>query len=257
MQTRQYLISEMTWPEVETARQAAPLAIIPTGSCEQHGPHLALETDSVRANEMAKRIAERLAPRAVVTPCLTIAVSEHHMDFPGTLSLSPLTFQQVLYEVIGSLAHHGWRKVFVLNGHGGNEAAIGIAAARAQTEFRGLLVATSGITPLVQDLARKLATSPRTGHACEIETSQTLYLAPQSVRVDRLEAARFLDTELPQTGVNAVGRVRLAKRFSEITANGALGDARQSSAAMGQELIEEALARVCCFLEAFIRESPD
>lgn len=254
MQTIRYLLSEMTWQEVDVARQNAPLAIIPTGSCEQHGPHLALETDTVRAVEFSKRIAERLSPRGVITPSLNVGVSEHHMDFAGTLSLSPLTFQQVLYEVIASLYQHGWRKIFVLNGHGGNEAAIGVAVAHAQKDLRNLLIAYSGITPLVPDLARQLAASPRTGHACEIETSQTLYLSPQSVRRDRLEAAAFLNDEMPMTDISGAGRVRVARRFSEITANGALGDARQSSVEIGEKLVLLALDRVCQFLEEFLKE---
>lgn len=250
------LLAEMTWPEVEAARQRAPLALLPVGACEQHGPHMALETDTARAEEFCVLLARRLAPRAVVAPCVPVGVSEHHMAFPGTLTLSAVTLQQVLYELGESLYRHGWRRLFILNGHGGNEPAVGVAAGRLQAAFPDLRVAYSGITPVVPDVARELAVSKVNGHACEIETSQTLYLRPHLVHPDRYEPGALLPTaDLPYAGQNGPGRVRFPQPFHLATANGALGDPRASSVEVGRQLVETALDRLSEFLEPFLASS--
>lgn len=252
-QIQRIALAEMTWPEVEEARRTAPLVIIPTGSCEQHGPHLALETDAVRATEMSRLLAARLAPRAVIAPTLTLGVSEHHMGFPGTLTLSPLTFQAILYDVVSSLARHGWRRVFILNGHGGNEAAVGVAVGRLQADLPEVNIAWSGITPVVSDLAKQFATAELTGHACEIETSQALYLAKSLVRMDKLSAGTGQAEVLgANASVGSSGRVHAPRRFEDLSQNGALGDARSATEDAGRVMIETALDRLCEFLEPWI-----
>ncbi len=76
-------LSQMTWPEVDRAKREAPLVNVPVGSCEPHGPALALETDLVRAVRLVERVAEKLAPRAVVAPGMPYGVSEHYIAFPA------------------------------------------------------------------------------------------------------------------------------------------------------------------------------
>lgn len=251
-------IAEMTWPEVETAARQAPLAIVPTGSCEQHGRHLALATDTVRAEEFADRLAQRLSPRAVVTPCLTVGVSPHHMAFPGTLTLSPHTFGQVLYEVVESLYSHGWRYVYILNGHGGNNQATGATVSRLQAALAGLRIAWSGITPVVADIGRSIATGPGASHASEVETAQVLYLAPRLVR------ERFLDrgeADSPAVEryrrVSAPGGVHAPLPFDRVSADGSTGNPWDATRAGGETLIETALDRVSSFLKEFLDHEED
>src|SRR5690242_15451434 len=94
------MLHEMTWPQAARALARAEVAILPVGSTEQHGPHLRLATDTAIAGQLARRLAEHLAPRAVVAPPIPLGVSYHHMDFPGSLTLSPETLQAVLVEVV-------------------------------------------------------------------------------------------------------------------------------------------------------------
>ena len=249
-----FLLAEMTWPEVAAARERAPLALVPVGSCEQHGPHLALQTDAVRAWEFTKRLAERLDPRAVVAPLIPVGVSEHHMAFPGTLTLDPITFQQVVYELVRSLYRHGWRRVFVVNGHGGNDAALGVLMTRLMADFPDLGAAWSGITAMAPDVVRTVKRTERTGHSCEVEASQAMYLAPHLVRADRLTAGQIRPEAL--NGNADGGKIHLAQRYERITANGALGDARYATSEAGREIVETALDRVQAFLERFL-ETPD
>ncbi len=247
-------LSELTWPEAARTRSAAPLVIVPAGACEQHGPALALSTDTVRAEEVAVRLAQRLAPRALVSPAVPFGVSEHHMAFAGTISLGPLTYQQVVYEVVQSLYRHGWRHVFVLNGHGGNAAAITVALQRLQADYPDLLAAWAGITNVVRDVAKRLASSEITGHSCEIETSQVMALAPSLVRLDRLARGSASRAELGSLG--ALSRsgfdIQFPQPFHRLSASGALGDATRASEAAGTELIDQVVDRLAAFLNEFI-----
>lgn len=258
----QILLAQMTWPEAKSAVERAPLAIVPTGACEQHGAHMSLDTDTVRAEGFSRRLAEELAPRAIVTPCLTPGVSSHHMAFAGTLAVSPVTFQQMLYEVVESLYSHGWRYVFIVNGHGGNMSACGVAAGRLQADFPDLAVAWTGITSLVSDVAAEYTVGSKAAHSSEIETSQTLYFEPSRVRADVLESAR--QSGKPPTrypGVSGVAGIKAPRPFHKVSPDGATGTPSAASAELGEKLIETAVVRATEFLENFLagatEEVPD
>lgn len=249
-----HVLAEMSWPQVAEAQQHAPLAIVPVGSCEQHGMGLAVGTDAVRAWEFALRVADRLSPRAVLAPLLPIGVSEHHMGLPGTLTFDPVTFQQVVVEMVHSLHRQGWRKVFVLNGHGGNDAAVDIAVTRARREIADLSIAWSGITPLVGDLIADLDISDVYGHACEVETSQALYLAPALVHPDELAPGTTARADLGPAGelARATRGVHFRQPYDRISKTGSLGDQTKATREIGERLVETALDRLAAFLSGFI-----
>ena len=119
------------------------LLVLPVGSTEQHGPHLATGTDALIATAIAERAAAAAAspPTILLAPTLAYGASAHHLPFGGTLSLDVATFQLVLRDLLASAASAGVGRVFVLNGHGGNAAACAIAVAEASREL-GLLAAT-------------------------------------------------------------------------------------------------------------------
>src|SRR3954447_15782833 len=121
------VLADLTWPELNELRDEIDLVLIPVGSNEQHGPNLALQMDSVGAFEFARRASARMAPRLLVAPVVPWGVSHHHMVFPGTITLSPDTFIQVILEIVETLHHHGFERFMIVNGHGGNNAAIDIA----------------------------------------------------------------------------------------------------------------------------------
>jgi creatinine amidohydrolase len=115
-------LPHMTWKEVEEALKRTDMVIIPVGSIEQHGHHLPLCTDIYAAIEQCKLIAQEAD--VLVAPPLLVGLSEHHMGFPGTLTLSPETFEAVLYETAQSLIRHGFKKILFYNGHGGNTTSV-------------------------------------------------------------------------------------------------------------------------------------
>jgi creatinine amidohydrolase len=159
------------------------LLVLPVGTIEQHGPHLATGTDALIVTSIAERAAAAAArPETILlAPTLAYGASDHHLPFGGTLSLGISTFQLVLADLLASVAAAGCRRVFVLNGHGGNAAACSIAVAEASREH-GLLAATALASDLVDPADVE---GPKRGHAGSFETSLVLVLDGDRVRPER------------------------------------------------------------------------
>src|SRR5688500_47793 len=110
-------LNEMTWPEVRAAAQQTPpvVAILPIAAIEQHGPHLAVSTDTAVVTAIAEQVEAALAQTVLLCPTLPFGSSHHHLAFPGTLSLSPELYVQVLVELVDSLLESGFRSIVLLN----------------------------------------------------------------------------------------------------------------------------------------------
>lgn len=245
-------LARLTWPEAEQALKSARLALVPVGSCEQHGPHLTLETDIAIATAFARRLADDLGELAVLCPPLGYGLSEHHLAFPGTLTLRPGTFVGFLSDVVESLAHWGIRRVLVVNGHGGNVDAIRLAARGARRDHDALVAGVMWAQLAADETARH-AQSERYGHACEIETSVAIVLAPDCVHADRVaepRPARARDALTDPPGA----LVDRPVGFEEWTENGALGDPRLASAEIGTAVVEVAFERALGYARRFAEE---
>ena len=139
MKMRSYYLGELTWPDVKDFLTEHDVAIVPVGSCEQHGPHLPIDTDAYDAFWLSLKASEK-AQCAIVALPLNYGVSLHHMDFPGTVTLSPHTLEQVAYEVVYSLTKHGFKKILFENGHGGNTPALEAAVQRIKADTNAFVV---------------------------------------------------------------------------------------------------------------------
>jgi creatinine amidohydrolase len=123
MSDKKYLLEQMTWPEALKAFSGdTTVVVIPTGSTEQHGPHLPLGTDFLIAHDLARRVGERAD--VIVTPTLPIGYAEYHTAFPGTLSIHEDTLARVYMDVCEHLVRYGATHILVVNGHGGNMTAL-------------------------------------------------------------------------------------------------------------------------------------
>lgn len=245
-----YILTQMTWPQVRSALDTVRLAIIPTGSCEQHGPNMTLETDSAICYALAHNLAQRLYPRALLAPVVPWGVSPHHMHFPGTITLRPQTFKAIVWDVVSSLKEHGLAYFLLVNGHGGNSAPLNLLAARLRREL-DVDVAGMFYLQLAADVAKAGARTPVYGHACEVEASVGLYLAPRTVRSERVAGA-VQPYAHPHTDIKSATRVDYPFRFEELTTNGAVGDARLATPELGEEIVETTLARTLEFLESWL-----
>jgi creatinine amidohydrolase len=242
-------LAHLTWLDAQEAIAEAKLAVFAVGSCEQHGPHLSLETDSAIARAFARRLADDLGGRALLCPSLSYGLSEHHMGFAGTLTLRAETLLGFLSDLVESLAHWGVRRLLVVNGHGGNIDAIRLAA-RAARRDHGALVAGVMWSQLAADEIAQRVTSERYGHACEAETSVAMVLAPESVRAERIAEPQPAGRSDSLTDPPSP-RVDRPTWFHEWTENGALGDPRLATSELGNVIVETAYARALEFARRF------
>ena len=174
-------LPQMTWVEVERALTHTDAIIIPLGSIEQHGRHLPLGTDTYEAVETAKLIAQKAD--VLVAPVVTAGLSPHHMGFPGTITLSPETFEAVVFETAQSLIRHGFRKILIFNGHGGNNVSVANIIQKINQTTRAAAFDLGRI-----EIARQEPLYPPIPwdvHAGVEETSMMLYLAGSLVDMSK------------------------------------------------------------------------
>jgi creatinine amidohydrolase len=219
-------LAETTWTEADAE---ADVALLPVGSTEQHGPHAPLGTDTLAAEAVAARGAEAYDGEAVVAPAVPVGVSEEHRHFAGTLWVSPDTFRAYVRETVESLAHHGWNRVVVINGHGGNVDALRELSARLTRDGVAYTVPFTWFDGVETDLEM--------GHAGPMETSLLLATRPELVREGRLDEAAT--DGAARWGEWAAG-VNLAYDSAEFASNGVVGDPREASEQQGEDLLEAA-----------------
>ena len=200
---RAVFLSDMTHEDVAERLGRPNVVLVPVGATEQHGPHLPIDTDIRIATEFCRAAAERVADEiaAVVVPPLPFGISEHHMAFPGTLTLRPETFIAAVYDVTHSLVRHGFDRFILVNGHGGNQGAVHVVAQKLRLEAGASHVYFFAEWALAADAYSEVRESAPGGanHACEYETSVYMALAPQRVRFER--AVREMPPPVVEGGV--------------------------------------------------------
>jgi len=237
------VLEEMTWPEARDAFRSRPVCVVPVGAVEQHGHHLPLNTDSINVCELARRAAEQ-AGNTLVAPVIDVGVSWNHINFPGTLSLRLRTLVDVIKDVSGCLARHGAGRIILLNGHGGNIAAVQ-AAAEELREEQGLTIGVV-YTPLLVERSKRVFESTIEWHADEAETSATLFLNPETVRMDRAVnehprpvVSKFFKFE-EEALTKSVVSYGLPKTDT-ISDSGTVGDAKMATLEKGAAVMTEAI----------------
>src|SRR5262245_35122432 len=112
-------LTDLKWPDIDALSRDVPI-VIPIAALEQHGRHMPLFTDSLLLGEVVRRATAKLADRVLFTPLMWLGNSEHHLDFPGTMSAAPRTYLDLLRETAENFLFHGFRRIVFVNGHGGN-----------------------------------------------------------------------------------------------------------------------------------------
>jgi creatinine amidohydrolase len=244
-----YLLAEMTWEEVREALKTAKLAIIPIGAHEQHGPHMVESCDAVLAAKMAEKLAEKLFPYALVTPTINFGVSQHHINFPGTISLRPTTLITLLTDIITSLKHHGIEKFLLLNAHGGNQATLNVASTTLEVEHN-VEVYYAKTTASAKNAISNHIKSSLFGHSCEREVSEAMVLAPELIRFDKLTKGDIQEGKWQK--LRPGNSIQGNYQYEEMTANGCIGDATKASEELGKLIVEEALENLTDAVKSFL-----
>jgi creatinine amidohydrolase len=227
-----YLLEELGWPDVADYLQRDDRLILVVGSTEQHGRHMTFASDVWQPWEIARQLSERTG--VLLAPPLNFGMSLHHLGFPGTLSLQPRTLVSVVVDLLDSAYVHGFRHILLLNGHGGNTAAIQVALAETLNELHGLEVRLGSwfLEPPVTQVLLDAFPGERGGHADAGETSMVMAIRPDVVRLDR--AAHSPDA--PR------GLFLTRQVFVEHYPHGVIGnDPRRASPELGQRILAVAV----------------
>ena len=179
-------LQELTWPEIAEYLQSERIVLVPIGSTEQHGPAGPLGVDTMVAITLVEDVAARAG--VLCAPPLWYGDSSHHGHFAGTISLSPDTLVQVVRDVCRSLAHHGFDRIVLVNGHKGSNLPALTSAVRVlhERELPDVLFAIADPLHLARSAAPDIK-EVREHHAGELELSHVLHRFPGSIRMDRLE----------------------------------------------------------------------
>jgi creatinine amidohydrolase len=180
------LLSDLTWPEVNALDRSTPV-VFPVAALEQHGRHIPVFTDSLLTGEIVRRAEAELRGEVLFAPVQWLGNSDHHLDFPGTLSAPPRTYIDLLNGLMENFLAYGFTRQLIINGHGGNDIPGKQAVFETRQRHRtrhDLLLLFATYWHLVDDPARCHPDLQQTkmGHACEWETSMVLRLAPHLVR---------------------------------------------------------------------------
>jgi len=235
-------MTEVLWNRMtaETLRGRAAqgaIVLLPVASTEQHGPHLATGVDDYLCSEVCRRAAVLVAKERpiVVTPTVWCGLAEHHIAFGGSFTLTLATYYALLRDLCQSILRAGFKQILIVNGHGGNISALNAFTTDLTREL-GAQIATSTYVMLgLEETKAILEDQEGIMHACEGETSMMMALKPDLVDHSRLPEAH--GANLGMSG--ALARPLHAwKSFKDLTASGVMGDARRSTPAKGEAIMD-------------------
>jgi len=241
------ILGELTWPEAQQRFKEVDVALLPVGSTEQHGTHLPLDTDAFDAHYLALRVAEACKdPKPLVLPLVPYGVSYHHEDFSGTISVSPNTLSQLVYEIGISTARHGITKLVIINGHGGNSPALHFAAQMINRDTHIFTCVDTGETSDFDIDA--MTETPNDVHAGEVETSTALATRPHLVRTG---AARRFIPHFSSRYLNFSSKrsVEWYAHVAKISPTGVLGDPTKANREKGERIWDLMIKHLVEFVE--------
>lgn len=193
-------LQHQTWREVETYLARSDGIIIPIGSTEQHGPNGLIGTDAICAEGVARSAG--MAANALVGPTIGVGIAVHHMGFTGTMTVRPSTLIALMHDHILSLAHHGFRSFFFVNGHGGNIATVQAAFSELYAAAEGAFSPAGNGRELkcrmvnwwdgagTRALTKELFGDDEGSHATASEVSLAQYLVPEAIKHAELDPPR-------------------------------------------------------------------
>lgn len=232
----------LTWTEIKQMPNKKDVVIIqPIGAIEQHGPHLPIAVDSAISLGVLGKALEKLESNipAYALPCLYYGKSNEHWGFPGTITLKATTLLAVITEMAVSMYRSGFRKLVLMNSHGGQPQIMEIAARDIHQQFQDFAVFPL-FTWRVPHIVGDLLTSQELEygiHAGDAETSIMLSLLPDQVYMDR--AVKEYPQGLPEDSLlDMEGKLPFAWLTKELSKSGVMGDATVATKEKGDRILE-------------------
>ena len=244
-----HLYASMTWEEVNEAVLSNRVILVPVGQLETHGPHLPIDVDVVQVEYVCAEAASRATDVLVSAPPIYYAFSEHVMDFPGTIAIRPGVMLDYLFDIGCSLARQGFERIVLVNGHGSNRPICELATRRITNETSATC-ATFTHFDLVTDVMSEVRESPIGGiaHACEVETSEYMYLRPDLVQHDKIRDEYASDYRPWRSDdFTLSGPVHFMEFWSQRSKSGTEGAPSLATAEKGEKILEATIARLIEF----------
>jgi creatinine amidohydrolase len=248
-------LKDLTWPEVKELDFGKLIVLFPTGSFEQHGPHLPFTTDTDIVSAIAEAIEQRMPADVLLLPTLWPGLSTHHMHFPGSMDVPQPTYIQLITEMGKSMTNMGAKKVFILNGHGGNDTPLRAALRELKTAVPQTRFVFASYWTIAAKTLREVRESELggMGHACEMETSIMLHLNPDRVKIERAVRDGPTHTDPYRKADMQFGRpVFFVNEFHEVTKSGVMGHPDLASAEKGKRFLDGIVEEVSAFVEHFL-----
>jgi creatinine amidohydrolase len=238
----QIIRPEVAWSRLsaealnDLARRDA-IVLLPVASTEQHGPHLPSGVDDFLGTAVCHRTADYLAPDhlAVVAPTVWCGLADHHVAFGGTFTLSLSTYHALLRDLCRSILGASFRRIVLVNSHGGNIAALSTLSVELSRELDAPIATVTYFMEAADAVATLLEDQANVMHACEGETAMMMALAPALVDEARLSEAHGPAFDVAASLMPTLKRVR---SWREVAPGGVAGDARRASAAKGEALLD-------------------
>jgi creatinine amidohydrolase len=242
-------LAEMSWDQIKNLLMKTDIVLVPIGSLEQHGLHLPLETDTILALEVARRAAEKA--KVALAPAIPFGFSIEHINFPGTTSLDPETLMRVIKDVSGSLVHHGFKKIVLINGHGGNVGVLTTAVQSLKGEFEAVFALVNIWELAISEFQKLRESEPGDmGHADEFETSLLLKVDASKVRLDKMkvEQQSKFSRVFSLDPFILTDKVQVTWRAEEFSRTGVIGDPSKATREKGERLLNSIVENLVKFI---------
>jgi creatinine amidohydrolase len=244
----EYRYNRLTWEDMNEALRLEKVVVLPTGSTEQHGPHLPLDVDTFLCEAVCLEVGKRSPEKVLVLPPVSYGLNLHHIDFPGTIHIEPETFIAFCLNITKSVAYHGFKKVLLVNGHGSNTPLVDLVARKTVLET-GSLCSAVNYYQLAAEAFAGVRETEVMAHADEFETSLYLHLAPERVRMDRAVSGADVVGSYVSSDSVPQNPVRFNDYWGRWTAKGVHGDPRAATPEKGRVIFEAAVSSLLEFLD--------
>ena len=243
---------ESTAPAIRNLDHESTMLVLPLAAVEQHGQHMPTGTDTIICGAVAEAVEKRAAKEVLLLPTLWLGASQHHLPWQATLTAELLTYETLICEILEPLLKNGFRRILLLNGHGGNIDPMRGALRRLQPKYPEVLLTAGSYWSIAEkELADCMEGEIKTlGHACEAETSLMMHLRPELVQLGEGESFSDLSDYLPD---NTDG-LMVCRDMAQRTATGATGRPDLASAEKGAKMFEVIVSRVTEVIRKYLAE---
>ncbi len=249
-----YRYDHYTWPEMKAVIARQPVCLLPIGSVEDHGRHLPLDVDNFLIGSMCEEVARSIPDEVLLLPAIPFGFEDHHMSFPGTITVKPEHLEAFVLDITLSLAHHGFQKILIADGHGSNLPILDLVARKTIIQSDALC-ATFLWPALIAENLRKTRESEYPdgmSHACELETSVYLHLNEAAVQMDQaVKEIGFHKSKYYWHDLAGGPPVRMVDWWSRISRSGTIGDPTLATREKGKLWFEATVAAMIEFVREF------